>query len=103
MIPGHTPQGNFKVWVQRCGNNPSKLLLLLHGRPGMTQEYFKSFEAWFSDSDIEYIYDDQLGSHNSDNPADCSFWIIERLVDEVDQVQKALGLGPDNFFLIGHS
>jgi len=77
--------------------------LLLHGRPGITHEYFKSFETWFSDSDIEYIYDDQLDSHTSGNPADCSFWVIERFVDEVDQVRKALGLGPDNFFLLGHS
>jgi len=86
--------------VQRCGNNPSKRLLLLHGRPGITHEYFKSFETWFSDSDIEYIYDDQLGSHISGNPADCSFWVIERFVDEV---RNALDLNPDNFFLICHS
>jgi len=103
MIPIKTPQGDFNVWVQRCGNNPSKRLLLLHGGPGMSHEYFKSFEEYFSDSDIEYIYYDQLGSHNSDNPADRSFWTIERFVDEVDQVRKALGLGPDNFFLLGHS
>gem|GEM_PF-3735063 len=24
MIPIHTPKGDFNVWVQRCGNNPSK-------------------------------------------------------------------------------
>jgi proline iminopeptidase len=86
--------------VQRCGNNPSKRLLLLHGRPGITHEYFKSFETWFSDSDIEYIYDDQLDSHTSGNTADCSFWVIERFVDEV---RNALDLNPDNFFLICHS
>ncbi len=61
MIPIHTAQGDFKVWVQRPGNNPSKRLLLLHGGPGMSHEYFKSFEEWFSGSDIEYIYYDQLG------------------------------------------
>ena len=103
MIPITTPKGEFKVWTKRCGNNPTKRLLLLHGGPGMTHEYFQSFDTYFTDSDIEYIYYDQLGSHNSDNPADRSFWTIERFVDEVEQVRKALGLGPDNFFLLGHS
>jgi proline iminopeptidase len=69
----------------------------------MTHEYFKSFDTYFADSDIEYIYYDQLGSHNSDNPADRKFWTIERFVDEVDQVRKALGLDASNFFLLGHS
>lgn len=103
MIPIHTPQGDFKVWTKRCGSNPTKRLLLLHGGPGMTHEYFQSFDTHFDDSDIEYIYYDQLGSHNSDNPANRSFWTIERFVDEVDQVRTALGLDKNNFFLLGHS
>ncbi|WP_319756128.1 hypothetical protein [uncultured Sphaerochaeta sp.] len=38
MIPIHTHKGDYKVWVQRCDNNPSKRLLLLHGGPGMNHE-----------------------------------------------------------------
>lgn len=98
-----TPQGKFKVWTQRNGSNPTKRLLLLHGGPGMTHEYFKSFDTWFTDSDIEYIYYDQLGSYHSDNPVDLSMWTIDRFVDEVDQVRIALGLDSENFFLLGHS
>jgi proline iminopeptidase len=30
-------------------------------------------------------------------------WEVERFVEEVEQVRTALGLGPDNFFLYGHS
>ncbi|MDD3456795.1 proline iminopeptidase-family hydrolase [Sphaerochaeta sp.] len=103
MIPITTAYGEYKVWTQRCGSNPTKRLLLLHGGPGMTHEYFQSFDTHFADSDIEYIYYDQLGSHNSDNPADRKFWTIARFVDEVDQVRKALGLDASNFFLLGHS
>ncbi len=103
MLPIHTPNGDFKVWTQRCNPNPSKRLLLLHGGPGLTHEYFESFDSYFADEDIEYIYYDQLGSQLSDNPKDRSFWTIERFVDEVDQVRKALDLGPENFFLLGHS
>ncbi len=103
LIPIKTEQGEYNVWIQRCGDNPTKRLLLLHGGPGMSHEYFKSFDKWFADSDIEYIYYDQLGSHKSDKPSGLSLWTIERFVDEVDQVRTALGLGGDNFFLLGHS
>jgi proline iminopeptidase len=103
MIPITTPYGEYRVWTKRCNNSPSKRLLLLHGGPGMTHEYFESFDTYFADGDVEYIYYDQLGSHNSDNPADRKFWTIERFVDEVDQVRKALGLDSSNFFLLGHS
>ena len=103
LIPISTPLGNFRVWTQRCGSSPSKRLLLLHGGPGATHEYFKSFDTYFTDGDIEFIYYDQLGSYHSDNPADRSLWTIERFVDEVEQVRIALGLGPDNFYLLGQS
>jgi proline iminopeptidase len=52
---------------------------------------------------VEYYYYDQLGSGRSDNPADSSMWDLGRFVDEVDQVRNALGMGPDNFVLLGHS
>ncbi len=101
-IPIETPGGTMEVWTQRNGSNPHTRLLLLHGGPGATHEYFKSFETWFP-AQIEFIYYDQLGSHHSDNPADAAYWTIPRFVDEVEQVRTALGLGPDNFFLLGHS
>jgi len=49
-----------------------------------------------------YFYD-QLGSYFSDQPDDPDLWQIPRFVDEVEQVRQALGLGPDDFFLYGHS
>ena len=102
-IPITTEKGTFHVWTQRNGSSPSMRLLLLHGGPGATHEYFKSFDTYFADSDIEFIYYDQLGSYHSDNPADHALWSIERFVDEVEQVRQALDLGPDNFYLLGQS
>jgi len=53
---------------------------------------------------IEYYYYDQLGSTNSDQPADMTpFLSIEHYVEEVEQVRQALGLDKDNFCLLGHS
>ncbi|MFW5797142.1 MAG: proline iminopeptidase-family hydrolase [Spirochaetota bacterium] len=101
-IPIETPQGTMHVWTQRNNDSDSMRVLLLHGGPGATHDYFRSFERYFPE-DIEFIYYDQLGSRRSDNPADRSFWTIPRFVDEVEQVRIALGLGPDNFFLLGHS
>ena len=103
MIPIQTASGTFKVWTKRVGNNPTIKLLLLHGGPGATHEYFECFDAYLPQEGVEYYYYDQLESFYSDKPNDSTLWSIERYVDEVEQVRKALGLTQDNFFLLGHS
>jgi len=103
MIPITTPAGNFRVWTRRIGNNPRLKVLLLHGGPAATHEYFEAFQSFFPGEGIEYYYYDQLGSAWSDQPNDDSLWTIDRFVDEVEQVRRALGLGRDNFCLLGHS
>ena len=103
MIPITTPKGTFNVWTKRVGNNPKIKVLLLHGGPGGTHEFFESFDGYFPNESIEYIYYDQLGSYYSDQPNDNSLWTIERFVDEVEQVRKALKLDNSNFYLMGQS
>ncbi|MFN2443570.1 MAG: proline iminopeptidase-family hydrolase [Thermoanaerobaculia bacterium] len=103
MIPVQTPKGIFRVWTKRVGNNPVAKMLLLHGGPGATHEYFEAFDSFFPGAGIEYYYYDQLGSYFSDQPDEPELWEIPRAVDEVEQVRRALGLGSENFFLLGHS
>ncbi|WP_299072743.1 proline iminopeptidase-family hydrolase [uncultured Paraglaciecola sp.] len=103
MIPIKTVKGTFNVWTKRVGNNPTMKVLLLHGGPGMTHEYFEAFDSYFPSASIEYYYYDQLGSYYSDDPADPSLVNIEHYVDEVEQVRTALGLNKDNFYVLGHS
>ena len=103
LIPVKTPKGEFKVWTKRFGSNPRIKLLLLHGGPGSTHEYFEALEGFLPAEGIEFIYYDQLGSAFSDQPREPDLWTIERFVDEVEQVRKALGLSRDNFYLLGHS
>lgn len=98
-----TPQGKFKVWTKRFGNNPTTKVLLLHGGPACSHEYFECFESFLPQEGIEFIYYDQLGSHFSDQPQNDSLWVLERFVEEVEQVRQALGLNKDNFYLLGHS
>jgi proline iminopeptidase len=103
MIPIETPKGTFHVWTKRFGNNPRIKLLLLHGGPGATHEYFECMESFLPQEGIEFIYYDQLGSAYSDQPKDRDLWTTERFVEEVEQVRQALGLNKDNFYLLGHS
>lgn len=103
LIPIATPKGRFNVWTKRIGNNPSVKLLLLHGGPGATHEYFEALDSYLPGAGIEYYYYDQLGSAYSDQPKDPDLWDIPRFVDEVEQVRQALGLDKSNFYLLGHS
>jgi proline iminopeptidase len=103
MISIHTPRGDFQVWTKRFGEHPRIKLLLLHGGPGATHEYFEALESDLAARGIEFIYYDQLGSAFSSQPTDPSLWTIDRFVDEVEQVRVALDLGRDNFYLLGHS
>jgi len=103
VIPINTPQGMFKVWTKRFGNNPRIKLLLLHGGPGATHEYFEPCDSYLPAASIEFYYYDQLGSYYSDQPDIPDLWEIPRFVDEVEQVRQALGLDVSNFFLLGHS
>ena len=102
-IPIETAKGEYSVWVKRVGNNPRIRVLLLHGGPGATHELYECFDGHLPADGIEYIYYDQLDSHYSDQPNDPDLWTIEHFVDEVEQVRKALDLGPENFFLFGQS
>jgi proline iminopeptidase len=92
MIPVNTPTGGYRVWVKRIGNNPDLRVLLLHGGPGATHEYLEACDSYLPAAGVEYYYYDQLGSGFSDQPDEPSLWELDRFVDEVEQVRRALGL-----------
>lgn len=103
LIPIETPKGTFRVWTKRIGNHPTMKLLLLHGGPAVTHEYFEAFDSYFPAAGIEYYYYDQLGSYYSDQPDEPDLWELPRFVEEVEQVRRALRLDNTNFYLLGHS
>ena len=92
--------GKYNVWTKKIGEGKIKILLL-HGGPGFSHDYFECFEDFLPKEGMEIYYYDQLGCGNSDAPTDTSLWTIARYVDEVEEVRKGLGL--DNFYLLGHS
>lgn len=103
LIPITTPKGTFRVWTKRVGNNPRIKVLLLHGGPGVTHEYFEAFDSYLPAAGVEYYYYDQLGSFYSDQPKEPNLWDLPRFVEEVEQVRQALKLDKSNFYLLGHS
>jgi proline iminopeptidase len=103
MIPIKTAKGDFNVWTKTVGFNPKIKVLLLNGGPGASHDYLECFENFFPKEGIEFIYYDQLGTGNSEMPSDTSVYDLDRSVEEVEQVRKALYLNAENFYLYGHS
>ncbi|UKT65609.1 proline iminopeptidase-family hydrolase [Pedobacter mucosus] len=89
----------YKVWTKRNGTGKIKVLLL-HGGPGTSPEYFDNFPASLG-KDYTIIFYSQLGTYFSDIPADSSLYDINSFVNDVEEVRKSQGL--DQFYLLGHS
>ena len=103
MIPIKTASGDFKVWTKRFGNNARIKVLLLHGGPAATHQYMEVFESFFPKEGFEFYEYDQLGCGNSDKPTDTSLWVLDRFVEEVEQVRQAIGADSTNFYILGNS
>lgn len=103
LITINTPKGKFDVWTKTIGNNPRIKVLLLHGGPAGTHEYWECAESFFPKEGIQFVLYDQLGSHYADQPTDSALWTVDRFVEEVEQVRRALDMDQTNFYLVGHS
>ncbi|MFA4921854.1 MAG: proline iminopeptidase-family hydrolase [Candidatus Neomarinimicrobiota bacterium] len=80
-----------KVWYKIVGaNQKGTPLLLLHGGPGCPHDYLEPLEALADERPV--IFYDQLGCGFSDKPSDTTLWQIERFVEELHTVRKALKL-----------
>lgn len=89
-----------KVWYQILGaDKPGVPLLVLHGGPGSGSGAFGNFTALTDERPV--ILYDQLGCGKSDRPNNPSLWTLNRYVEELDAVVKALGY--PKLHLLGHS
>lgn len=89
-----------RVWYSRIGNGDKTPLVVLHGGPGNTHDPLKEVLHVLAD-ERPVIFYDQLGSGNSDRPADPSLWRTERFVEELVCVRQALDL--KEVHMLGHS
>jgi len=88
-----------RVWWRSLGSGSQTPLLLLHGGPGAGHDYLEPLGSLAIDRPV--IFYDQLGCGRSDKPDDPSLWKVERFVEEIDALRRALKL--ERVVLYGHS
>ncbi|MGE5603665.1 MAG: proline iminopeptidase-family hydrolase [Nitrososphaerales archaeon] len=98
-VEGYAPVPGGQVWYKIVGSGDALPLLTLHGGPSVGHDYLETLEGLASDRPV--VFFDQLGCGRSDKPENVSLWRIERFVEEVAAVRKALDL--KRLHLYGHS
>lgn len=92
-VPGGT------IYWKKVGGGSKTPLLTLHGGPGAAHNYLLSLAALADERPV--IFYDQLGCGKADSPPDEKIYTVQRSVDELTAVRKALGL--EKIVLFGHS
>ncbi|WNS73610.1 proline iminopeptidase-family hydrolase [Bacillus sp. DTU_2020_1000418_1_SI_GHA_SEK_038] len=89
-----------KVWYQYHDSNSKKTpVIILHGGPGSSHYSLQGLRVLADERPV--LFYDQLGCGKSDRPNDESLWTIDRFVEELGQIRKALSL--DDMHILGHS
>ncbi len=101
-ISGYIEVDGGRIWYRMNGSEhlgKMPAIIVAHGGPGGTHRGNLPYVA-LSDTYPVILYD-QLGTGNSDRPVGQDTWRVERFVDEIDHIRKALGL--DEVIMAGHS
>ena len=88
-----------KIWYRIDGEGDKTPVLLLHGGPGSSSFYLEPLKELSQDRPVIFL--DQLGCGRSTRITDTTLMTIEKNVEQLEQVRKALRL--DKFYLYGHS
>lgn len=96
---GYAAVPGGRIYWRRFGSGRKTPLLTLHGGPGAAHNYLLGMSALADERPV--IFYDQLGCGKADAPTDESIYTIQRSVDELDAVRKALDL--EKVVLFGHS
>lgn len=95
------PVEGGRVYVRVNGSQHSAAIpaVFIHGGPGGTHNYFAGVLGLADERPV--IFYDQLDSGKSDQPNDPKNWRVERFVDELESIRKALGF--ERWHLVGQS
>lgn len=99
VIEGFISVTGGRIWYQVSGDGPGIPLLVLHGGPGGKSS--DNSPLCRLGDERRVIHYDQLGCGKSDRPTDTKLWTVERYVEELGQVIKALKL--EEVHILGHS
>lgn len=88
-----------KIWYRIYGEGNKTPLLALHGGPGASSYSLMPLKTLSKDRPV--ILYDQLGCGRSTRITDTTLMTVERYVEELEQLRKALNL--KEFCLFGHS
>src|SRR5437773_6381947 len=97
---GKVPVLGYRLSWESFGSPDRGTVLCLHGGPGVPHGYLTCL-ADLASFGYRIVFYDQLGVGASERPRGTSFFTIERGVEEVEGVRKALGLG--RIHLLGNS
>lgn len=100
---GYMPFLNYKVYYRIVGdsNSKKKPLLLLHGGPGSTHNYFEVLDKLSVLDNRMIISYDQLGCGNSYLEGHKELWNLKTWIDELKAIREHLHL--DELHILGQS
>lgn len=99
---GYVETGGHRTWYRIVGESAEGRrdpLLLLHGGPGSTHNYFAPLEQ-LAENGRAVVFYDQVGCGNSDRPVDVE-WSVRVFLDELASLRDQLGL--ERVHLLGTS
>lgn len=102
IIEGYMPFRGYKTYYRSVGEckNGKKPLLLLHGGPGSTHNYFELLDELAEDG-RQIISYDQLGCGNSFVEGHPELWTLETWIEELEALINHLQL--KDIHILGHS
>jgi len=90
----------YKLFYKSFGEASKGTVLCLHGGPGATHDYMLPL-ADLSAYGYRVVFYDQLGCGKSELPKNHALFVMERYVEEVEELRKVMRLG--RVHLIGSS
>lgn len=98
MREGYVDANGVMIYYKIFGRG--KPLVIVHGGPGASHDYFLPYVTPLA-RHYQLIFIDERGSGRSQTLDDVSAYTVENMVEDVEAVRQALGLGQVS--LLGHS
>lgn len=99
IIEGFIPVKDGKVFYRKFGNGIP--LIVLHGGPGLSQDYLLPQLYKLSENNLVVFYDQRGSGRSLETKLDEKHINIDQFVEDLETLRTSLGF--DKFILMGHS